>query len=73
MPFSFSDNELAELIQLAQPLAPSQRGPYLEAVALVVSEQAERGDGLTFRIARELQSRFMHAAPDIRHTARSRR
>jgi hypothetical protein len=72
-PFSFSDSELSMLLTLATPVHPSRRTEYLEAVAALVAQSGEHGDGLTFRIARELQSRFMYAMPDLRAVSRSRR
>jgi hypothetical protein len=73
-PFSFSDSELGTLMSLATPIHPSRRGEYLEAVALMLAQYPERGDGLAFRIGRELQPRFMHAPPRLNGgVARSRR
>ena len=70
-PFSFSDSELDTLMTLSTPVHPSRRAEYLAAVAAVIAQYPERGDGLAFRIGRELQSRYMHARPDIRRVARS--
>ena len=58
---------------LAAPIHPTRRTEYLEAVATVLAQHGERGDGLAFRIGRELQSKYMHALPDIRRVSRSRR
>jgi hypothetical protein len=57
---------------LAAPIHPTRRAEYLEAVAALLAQYPERGDGLTFRIGHELQPRFMHASPQLRHVARSR-
>jgi hypothetical protein len=73
-PISFSDSELDLLLVLAQPLAPSQRDDFLRAVAEVLAQHPERGDGLTHKIGVELQTRFRAAPPpDLRRIARSRR
>lgn len=72
-PFSFSDSELSMLLTLSAPVHPSRRSEFLEAVAALVAQSGERGDGLTFRLARELQPKFMCAMPDLRAVARSRR
>jgi hypothetical protein len=73
-PFSFSDSELTTLLTLAAPVPPSRRGEYLEAVATLLAQYPERGDGLANRIGRELQSRYMDAMPRLNGgVARSRR
>jgi hypothetical protein len=50
---------------LATPIHPSQRAPFLEAVAALLAEHPERGDGLVNRLGREMQPRFMHARPNL--------
>ena len=71
-PLAFSDSELDTLMSLSTPLHPSRRAEYLEAVAAAIAEYPERGDGLTNRVARELQGRYMHALPNVR-SSRARR
>jgi hypothetical protein len=70
---SFSDSELDDLLTLAQPLAPSQRGAFLEAVAEALAQQPARGNGLVHRLGVELQQSFRATPPNIRNVARSRR
>jgi hypothetical protein len=70
-PISFSDSELDLLLVLAQPLAPSQRDAFLQAVAEALAQYPERGDGLTHKIGVELQQRFRAAPPSMRSFARS--
>lgn len=72
-PIAFTDAEIEILTVLATPLPRSQRAPFLEAVGALVAQYPERGDGLVHRIAVEMQSRFMHAMPDLQRVARSRR
>jgi hypothetical protein len=71
---SFSDSELDLLLVLAEPLAPSQRGAFLEAVAALLAQQPERGDGVVHRLGIEMQARFRAAPPPVRlGVPRSRR
>jgi hypothetical protein len=48
--FSFSDSELDTLMTLAQPIHPTRRAEYLEAVAAALAQYSDRGDGLANRI-----------------------
>ena len=72
-PFSFSDSELETLMVLATPIHPSRRAEYLQAVAALLAQYPERGDAVAHRLGCELQGRFMHAMPNLRTAARSRR
>jgi hypothetical protein len=73
-PFSFSDSELDVLLVLAQPLAPSQRGAFLQAVAEAVAREPARGDGVVHKIGVEMQARFRALPPPVKFgVARSRR
>jgi hypothetical protein len=70
---SFSDSELDILLVLAQPLAPSQRGAFLQAVGEALAQCGERGDGVVHRLGVELQARFRAQPPPnfLRGVARS--
>ena len=72
-PLSLSDEELSLLRSLAEPVAYGRRREFLQAVAaaLEACPQSQNGPGTTFRIAREVQRRFVlearrvaQAAPD---------
>jgi hypothetical protein len=72
MPFSMSDTELRVLMRLAEPVAPRLRGQFMETVAAEL--QGAQGDGATYRIARDVQRRFLNASggplPAVRSAAR---
>jgi hypothetical protein len=70
-PIGFSDSEMDELLTLAQPLAPSQRGAFLKAVAELLAQQPERGPGIVHRLGVELQAQFRATPPSLRSFARS--
>jgi hypothetical protein len=52
---SLSDSALEQVMAAAHPLAPDQRGPFLEALAGRLSGVGEIGDGAVHRAIRELQ------------------
>jgi hypothetical protein len=62
MPLSLSDGELRAIMDLAAPITRSQRGPFLQAVASELQQQGARGDGTAYRVARDIQRRFLNAA-----------
>jgi hypothetical protein len=68
-----TEAQLATITAAAKPLHARDRSPFLEAVATVLAQYPERGDGLAHRIGCELQSRYLHAAPNMLAVARSRR
>jgi hypothetical protein len=61
MPFSLSDAELRVLMRLAEPVAPRLRAQFMETVAAEL-QGAHSGDGAAYRIARDIQRRFLNAA-----------
>jgi hypothetical protein len=76
MPFSLSDTELEVLMRLAEPIAPSLRGQFLQSVAAELRQQeGARGDGGAYRVARDIQRRFLTAAGPLpaRRSARGAR
>jgi hypothetical protein len=74
VPLSLSDDELDAVMNLAAPLPPQNRNRFLEAIAAELQARgAEVGPGAVHRIARELQSHFLYALPNIRHEPRSHR
>jgi hypothetical protein len=46
----------------ARPLAPSQRDPFLQAVAQELRKAGASGPGAIYRICSELQKRFLLCA-----------
>ena len=58
---SLSDDELSIVFNLARPLEPELRDPFLQAVALALAKYPTEalGPGLVARIARPLQSEFL--------------
>jgi hypothetical protein len=62
---ALSDDALATLLRLAEPLHPTLRSPFLRDVAEALRGHAEIGDGLVARIGREVQARYLRP-PSIR-------
>jgi hypothetical protein len=70
---ALSDDELDAVMHLAAPLPLQNRKRFLEAIASELQARgAEAGPGAVHRIARELQSHFLYALPNLRGVARSR-
>ena len=55
---SLSDDELRNILDNAQPLAPEDRSKFLEAVAEELGKFRDLGPGLVGRVAREAQKRY---------------
>jgi hypothetical protein len=62
---SLSDQELDVLMNLAKPLDPQLRDPFLRSVATELARYPEVGPGLIFRIGKQLQREFFRA-PSVR-------
>jgi hypothetical protein len=58
-PLSLSDEELSFLRSLAEPVAYGQRREFLQAVAGELANCPQPGPGATYRIARDVQRRFI--------------
>jgi hypothetical protein len=64
---SLSDAELQILMRLAEPIAPSLRGQFLQTVAAELQGLRQQGahgahgDGAAHRVARGIQRRFLTA------------
>ena len=58
-PLSLSDEELALLRALAEPVAYGQRRAFLQAVALELANYAQPGPGATYRVARDVHRRYV--------------
>jgi hypothetical protein len=59
-PIALSDVGLQVLIELSRPLPPPDREAFLLSVAAELREHADPvGDGLLFRVAREVQRRYL--------------
>jgi hypothetical protein len=54
---ALTDDQLATVRRLAEPLHPHDRGPYLRRVAELLRDQ-EPGDGLIHRVAEQAQWDF---------------
>jgi hypothetical protein len=64
-PPSLSDEELRQLLELAEPVAYGQRSAFLAAVAGELANCPHRGPGATHRIARDVQRRFVLSSQRI--------
>jgi hypothetical protein len=59
VPLRLTDSQLDTLHRLSWPLAPADRGPFLQAVAARLAEHPDLlGDGHIARVAIEVQRRF---------------
>jgi hypothetical protein len=56
-PIALTDSQLDVITAAAQPLAPQDRGAFLQAVAEAL-QRREVGDGLVARACAEVQRRF---------------
>ena len=63
--FSLSDSELNVILNLAAPLDPAMRDPFLRAVAIELARHPADaiGPGLLQRLGRDLQRRFLKDGP----------
>jgi hypothetical protein len=57
MPIALTDAQLAAVMRAAEPLAPTDRGRFLEQVAAALRDR-EIGDGLVGRVVSEVQRKF---------------
>jgi hypothetical protein len=62
---SLNDVELQVILRLAEPIARSLRGQFLQTIAAELQQQQQQqgahGDGAAYRIARDVQRRFLNA------------
>jgi hypothetical protein len=56
-PIALTDAQLAAVMRAAEPLAPADRGRFLEQVAAALQDR-EIGDGLVGRVVAEMQRKF---------------
>jgi hypothetical protein len=62
MPLSLSDAEFAAVQAAAAPIHPQQRDAFLKALAEELVKHPTIGPGVVFRVAAELQRRYVVAA-----------
>jgi hypothetical protein len=67
-PLALTDDQMAQILRSAQPLAPSARSAFLHDVAQALNGH-EIGDGVVARAAREAQSSRRHNACRRRRTS----
>jgi hypothetical protein len=70
-PLSLDDDELSDLMHLAQAVLVERRGAFLEAVASALGDYPSFGPSIVYRIAAALQRDFVNA-PTERHVAGER-
>jgi hypothetical protein len=61
--YRFSDDELSDLMRLADAVPVEHRAAFLEAVADALGDNAALGPGIVHRTAAALQRRFITAPP----------
>jgi hypothetical protein len=57
-PLALTDPQLDAIHRAAWPLAPHDRGPFLEAVATALAQEQTIGDGVVYRVAMQVQRKF---------------
>ena len=59
LPLHFSDDQLTQIFRATAPLSPAQRVAFLEDVAreLQANHRGALGDGVIYRVVREIQRR----------------
>ena len=68
-PIAFTDEQLDAMIAAAAPLAPIDRGPFLEAVAAALQDR-EVGDGAVYLAITAAQRQFRGIPPIADHVAK---
>jgi len=58
MMVSFTDEQLAAIMQAATPLTPSDRSNFLRDVANALQGRCDLGPGITYKIVSEIQRRY---------------
>jgi hypothetical protein len=58
-PLSLSDEELSLLRALAEPVAYGRRREFLQEVAAALTTCPQPGPGATYRVARDVQRRYV--------------
>jgi hypothetical protein len=61
MPLALSDAQVDAVVRAAQPLAPADRGAFLEELGRVLAGYREIGDGQLYVVIREVQRRHFDA------------
>jgi hypothetical protein len=65
MPLSLSDEEMALLRSLAEPVAYGRRREFLCEVAATLEAVHQSGPGVLFRVAREVQRKYVVSSQRI--------
>jgi len=68
MPLNISDDELAAIMNAAQPLPLESRDGFLQAVAARLGQCTDVGPGLVHRVCADEQKRFFDP-PDLARSA----
>jgi hypothetical protein len=58
-PVSVTDEQMSMIFNAAAPLQVVDRGPFLEALAVMLRSEPAVGDGVVGRCCRQLQAEFM--------------
>jgi hypothetical protein len=58
-PLQLNDEELRQLLELAEPVAYGQRREFLQAVAAALANCEQPGPRSTYRVARDVQRRYV--------------
>ena len=64
---ALTDDQLATVMNAAEPLLPADRSRFLEDVATALATIPELGDGSIARTCREIQRRYFTPPADTAH------
>jgi hypothetical protein len=71
-PLSLSNDELRDLMHLAEVVPVEYRGAFLEAVASALGDMSTVGPGSLYRIAAALQRDFVNATGRLNRSSKDR-
>jgi hypothetical protein len=63
-PIALTDDQMDHVLRIAEPLDPQLRSAFLGALAHALQSEPIVGDGLLYRLARELRRQFW-SPPDL--------
>jgi hypothetical protein len=68
----FSDDQLDQIFRAAAPLNPAERVAFLEDLASTLRQASHLGDGVVYRMVREVQRRHFNPPETNEPGARSK-
>ena len=72
-PLALTDSQMTAVLRACAPLLPQDRDAFLRALAQVLRDEPELGDGVVFRAIRSLQREFWQPPMSVAQAPRARR